>query len=344
MATPSGTPDFTLVSEDIANRLRDEPYCFDFFQAVRLLERLYPDRGAIGESNPLKNEVVRVGVNPTLAFPASQIQSLTQHEDGPPTMVVNFMGLIGPSGTLPLYYTELVASRVHARDYVMRDFFDIFHHRIVSLFYQAWQKYRFPARPQNTDAGRLSQILLDLIGLGTPGLQKRQPVIDDSLRYYSGLLAQEPHSATAFQLLLSDYFEAPVEIQQFVGGWYRVDTNAQCNLDDGAEKSRQLGRGAMVGDEIWEPQARVRIVLGPLPRAQYLDFLPTGTAYEPLRAITRLYSGDEIDFEVQLILARDETPGCELGAEGDVAPRLGLLSWAKSKPMDRDPADAILRL
>jgi type VI secretion system protein ImpH len=102
--------------------------------------------------------------------------------------------------------------------------------------------------------------------------------------------------------------------------------------------------GAVVGDEIWEPQARVRIVIGPLSLDRYLDFLPTGTAFAPLRAITRLFSGDEIDFELQLILDREATPSCELGAEGESAPQLGFLSWAKSKPLGRDPADTILEL
>ena len=186
--------------------------------------------------------------------------------------------------------------------------------------------------------------MLDLIGLGTEGLQNRQALADESLLYYAGLLAQQPRSAIALRLLLGDYFQAPVEIEQFVGAWYRLDEDAQCCFEQGPAESRQLGVGAVVGDEIWEPQARVRIVLGPLPLLRYLDFLPSGTAYAPLRAITRLFSGDEIDFEVQLILDRKEAPHCELGAEGDAAPMLGFLSWAKSKPIERDPADAILQL
>ena len=168
-------------------------------------------------------------------------------------------------------------------------------------------------------------------------MQNRQDLDDDSLLYYAGLLSQQPRSATALRLLLSDYFEAPVEIEQFVGAWYHLDEDAQCCFEQGPADTRQLGVGAVVGDEIWEPQARVRIVLGPLPLSRYLDFLPTGSAYAPLRAITRLFSGSEIDFELQLILDRREAPHCELGAEGETAPLLGFLSWAKSKPIDRDP-------
>lgn len=334
----------TTVADDVAARLREEPFCFDFFQAVRLLERMSPGRMPVGRFAHPHEEVVRFSTHPTLSFPASEIQSLNEDVPERPSMAVNFMGLTGPSGTLPLCYTELIVARILARDRTLLDFLDIFHHRAISLFYAAWLKYRFQFLLERGEADPFSQYLLDLIGLGTPGLQERLAMADESLLFYSGLIAQQPRSATALRLLLSDYFQAPVQIEQFVGAWYRLQENEQCCLEEGPADSRQLGLGAVVGDEIWEPQARARIVVGPLPLSRYLDFLPTGTAFEPLRAITRLFSGDEIDYELQLILARNETPGCELGAEGDPAPQLGWVSWAKSKPIGRDPAETILQL
>lgn len=346
MAATSGASDtaLTTVASDVAARLREEPYCFEFFQAVRLLERLQPARMPVGRFAHPDQEVVRFRTHPTLSFPASEIQSLTESEPGRSAMTVNFMGLTGAVGTLPLYYTELILGRNLARDRTLQDFFDLFHHRIISLFYRAWQKYHFQFLLERGEDDAFSQYLLDIIGLGTKGLHERQPMSDDSLLYYSGLLAQHPRSATALTQLLGDYFQVPLAIEQFVGAWYRLEVSEQCCLEEGPLDSRQLGLGAVVGDEIWEPQARVRIVLGPLPLARYLDFLPTGTAFEPLRAITRLFCGDEIDFELQLILDRQETPPCELGAEGDAAPLLGFVSWAKTKAMGRDPAEAILQL
>jgi len=346
MATSSraSDPALNLVAEDVAGSLHAEPYCFEFFQAVRLLERMYSGRRAVGEFARPAEEVVHFRANPTLSFPASEIQDLAEDDHGQLNMIVNFMGLTGPTGTLPLHYTELLVARILARDHTLKDFLDLFHHRIISLFYQAWLKYRFQFRLERGEFDAFSHYLMDLIGLGTEGLANRQALPDESLLYYAGLLAQQPRSATALRLLLSDYFQAPVEIEQFVGAWYSLEENAQCCLEQGPAQTRQLAVGTVVGDEIWEPQAKVRIVIGPLPLARYLDFLPTGTAFEPLRAITRLFSGDEIDFELQLILERNETPHCELGAEGETAPMLGFLSWAKSRPLDRDPADTILQL
>jgi type VI secretion system protein ImpH len=92
----------------------------------------------------------------------------------------------------------------------------------------------------------------------------------------------------------------------------------------------------------------VRLRLGPLTLAQYIDFLPDGSAHEPLRAITRFFAGEGLDFEVQLILKRDEVPVCELddtlSEQGRIVPQLGWSTWAKSAPMGRDPGDTILRI
>jgi type VI secretion system protein ImpH len=104
-----------------------------------------------------------------------------------------------------------------------------------------------------------------------------------------------------------------------------------------------LGGGAIVGAEIWNQQSGVRVKLGPLGLAQYLDFLPSGTAYEPVRSLAKFVTRGEIDFEIQLILKKEEVPACELGRQDNLAPRLGWTSWAKTKTLGRDANDTILR-
>jgi type VI secretion system protein ImpH len=344
VATTSRPGDPGVGESRIEELLREEPYRFEFFQAVRLLERITARREPVGRFVNPANEVVRFAAHPSIQFPASQIQELQWSGEGPPRMSVTFMGLTGPLGVLPLAYTQLVRERVQQRDTTLRDFLDIFNHRIISLFYQAWEKYRFPIAYERREQDRFSFYLLALIGLGTRGLQNRQAVHDESLLYYVGLLAQRPRSALALQLVLSDYFDAPVEIEQFAGAWHRLDRETQSCLEQGNSYSEQLGIGTVVGDEVWDQQSGVRIKLGPLRLSQYLDFLPNGTAYEPLRALVRFFSGTEFDFEVQLILKREEVPRCELGSEGEASPQLGWVTWMKSAPFPRDPCDAVLKL
>jgi type VI secretion system protein ImpH len=324
--------------------LESEPYRFAFYQAVRILERTQPGRHPVGQFFHPSREAVRFAAHPTFSFPASEIQSLERRDDHLPVMTVNFMGLIGPQGVLPLVYTGLVAERVRARDTALRDFLDIFNHRVVSFLYRAWRKYRAVVASEQGEHDAISAHVRDLIGLGTAGLQDRQSVPDQALVFYGGLLAQQPRSATVLEQLLADYFGVDVEVEQFAGAWYRLDPNTQCCLGAGILGSEQLGAGAVVGDEVWDQQSVVRIRIGPLTLERYLDFLPTGSAYQPLRDMTRLFAGNEIDFEAQLILKRREVPDCELGAEGQAAPRLGWVTWARTVQMGRDPADTILRL
>jgi len=359
VATPGGAQDLNLTPEltetlppsseaqkssEIWEMLQREPYCFDFFQAVRLLERLWPDREPVGQFVKPRREVAHFGAHPSISFPPSQLHSITAGSDRPAQMVLNFMGLTGPLGVLPQYYTEMVMARVRAKDFAIRDFFDIFNHRIISLFFQAWQKYRFTVAYERGQRDRFSHHLLDLIGLGTEGLQNRQQVQDDSLIYYAGLLAQSPRSASALRQVLADYFDVPVEIDQFAGGWFKLDEESQCCFEDGLSFSEQLGVGSVVGDEIWDQQSRVRVKLGPLTLAQYLDFLPNGTAYRPLSGLLGFFAGAEFDFEVQLVLRHGEVPLCELGAEEGAAPQLGWVTWMKSAPLERDPGDTVLQI
>ncbi len=359
----------------VENLLRTVPQEFRFFQAVRLFERLSPERSPIGRFVAPSREVLRFAAHNSFPFPASQIQTVlwplrpgelppTGRKPPPPTnipvMVVNFMGLTGPSGLLPLYYTEMLVQRLRERDRALASFLDIFNHRMISLFYQAWEKYRFTIAYERGERDRFSHHLMDLIGLGSPGLARRlarkengEPAVeDDSLLFYSGLLSLQPRSATALQQILWDYFDVPVQVEQFVGAWHRLDEPTQFQFERGNTLSEQLGIGAIVGDEIWDQQSSVRIQLGPLTLEQYRDFLPNGSGWEPLKAMTRFFARSEFDFEVQLVLAKNEVPACELGSSrlggialtDEQAPQLGWTSWVKTAPRLEDASDTILQL
>lgn len=321
----------------------DDPNSVEFFQAVRLLERMYPDRAPVGEFAPPASEVARFTVPPSISFPASEIQSLSIAGDAPSRMAVNFLGLTGPLGVLPYSYTLYVADRARARDTAMRDFLDIFHHRMVSLFYRAWEKYRFTVAHERARRDPLAAHVADLVGLGTRGLQDRLQVRDESLFFYSGLLASHRRSAVGLEQLVSDYFGVPATVEQFVGEWYPLGLGDQCALDDAAPTpSATLGRGAVVGDEVWDPQAHVRLRLGPLTRARYDEFLPGGDALARLRELVRLYADDQFDVELQLVLRADEVPRCTLGA--DAALPLGWATWMRTTASPRDADDTVFSL
>ncbi len=340
--TPVGTPPDSL--REVERDLREHPGRFEFFQAVRLMLRILGDREAGGGFPGSARDALRFQVHNSLAFPPSEIHAIDWEADIP-AMTVNFMGLTGPLGVLPRAYSELIIARNRTRDRTLAAFFDIFNHRMISLFYQAWEKYRSAVAYERDGQDRLSQYLMSLIGLGTPGLQNRLLVKDESLLFYAGLLSLQPRSAVALRHILEDYFEVPAEVEQFVGAWQPLDPANQCGLAGDGSYSGQLGVGAVVGDEIWDQQSRIRLKLGPLTQEQYLGFLPSGAAYEPLRTLTRFFCGTQLEVELQLVLERAVVPRCDLGEDSLAGPRLGWFTWMKSGgEFDRAPADTVLLL
>ncbi|HZF38091.1 MAG TPA: type VI secretion system baseplate subunit TssG, partial [Blastocatellia bacterium] len=246
-------------SPAVETLLHDEPYRFEFFQAVRLLERLMPERLPVGRVtdegqviNPGR-EVARFRTIASLAFPPSQIQGLEQAQEGEgdrqPRMEVAFMGLTGPLGVLPNHYTELLIDRLRAGDRAMHDFLDLFNHRLISFFYRAWEKYRFPvAYERRPNDDQFTSFLFSIIGLSTRGLLRRMSLRDEGLLCYGGLIAQRPHSAIAFEAIVGDYFGVKASMIQFAGQWLPLDADSVSKL---GAANNVLGVSAVAGARVW---------------------------------------------------------------------------------------------
>jgi type VI secretion system protein ImpH len=321
------------------HQIVEHGYGFEFFQAVRVLERLFPGREPIGGTSHPSREVARFGIHVSLAFPASEIHEvvISDDEDPQPAVLVNFFGLAGPSGVLPHHYTELLLERAYLKDRTLRDFLDLFNHRMISLFYRAWEKYRLPAAyERGNDA--CSAYLTNLVGFGTGGLRKRLTINDQVWLYYGGLLLQRPHCACNLEGMVRDYFGVPAEVRQFHGHWVRLGEENETRLN---KQNQQLGFNAVLGSRVWDRQSKFRLRLGPIGLAAFERLLPGGYHHTPLMEMSRLFAGLEFDFDVQLVLKAAEVPACRLRTSGTGA-RLGWSSWLKTKPFARDAADTVL--
>jgi type VI secretion system protein ImpH len=337
-------------SPAIDKLLYDEPYRFEFFQAVRLLERLMPDRlpvGRVTEEGQVtlpEREIARFRTIVSLLFPPSQVGSLERPQEGEsdrqPQMEVAFMGLTGPQGALPNHYTELLIDRLRAGDRAMYDFLDLFNHRLVSFFYRAWEKYRFPVayerRPSND---QFTSFLFSIVGLATRGLLGRMSLRDDHLLCYGGLIAQRPHSASAFKAIIGDYFGVEASIIQFAGQWLPLDAESVSKL--GASNSA-LGVNAVAGSRVWDGQSKFRLKIGPIGYKQFVAFLPVGSAFNPVMEIIKFLAGPEFDFDVQLALKAEEVPGTVLTTRARRRPMLRWNTWLKTKPFTENDTQVIL--
>ena len=318
----------------LGDRLFSEPFAFDFFQAVRVLERLAAERAGkgprslglpVGLDHAPEKEVVRFRSQPSLSFPPSPILHLRIQEDGEDTpkalplaeMMVTFMGMTGPSGVLPYHYTALLLRRIRDKDFSMRDFLDMFHHREISLFYRSFVKYRMPIAYERSklDPARKEDLvtwaLHCLTGMGTDGLRGRLQVADEAFLYYSGHFAHFPRSAVVLECILGDYFQLPIKVIQLQGQWLHLPPSEQAVMPGPANPrglNNQLGVSVVVGERVWDIQSKFRLQVGPLSYADFKRFQPNGDALKPLCQLTRCYVGPEFEFDVQLLLRAEEVP------------------------------------
>lgn len=375
------------MTRSIRDRLFDPELCceFDVFQAVVLLEQLAADAAPV-------DDLVRFKANVSLGFPPSPLAQVIPpvppdleppHApplDAPnairrryapgrvPIVVVNFFGLFGPVGALPLPYTRRVCELDKAKGNertLLRDWLDLFNHRLTALLFRAWEKYRFPVgfaryarsspAPDKPAAepDKFTQGLLSLIGLGTPALRNRlrvvpaepasqrsapQPVArvnDLALLHYAGSFARRKPSAPELAAILTDYFAVPVRVESFSGQWLYLSPEAQTTLGEAA----RLGINAVAGERVLDVGSKFRIRIGPVPYAVFEEYLPDPAPAAArksvflLSQVTRLYVGPEFDFEIRLELVGQDVPECVPGDGPGLGPRLGWNTWLKADAM-----------
>lgn len=315
--------------------LMAEGYRFDFYQAVRLLELLDRSSVPVAEGPDARKETVRFHSRVSFEFPASEVQEITPSTGPgePAAMTVNFLGLAGALGPLPTSFTELLLDRVRSRDTGMRDFLDIFNHRLVSLMYRIRKVHRLQLNNDAPEDTHIAGYLRSFLGIGLPSLEK---MLDDDaggihsreLLGYAGLLSRRPISASVLQQVLAHHFRIPVRIRQLVGAWRPLAVDQHTRIGFRLGQNQRLGSDALLGTRIWDQQGRFRIEIGPTSLARVQEFLPNGHSARPLARITRFYVGNSLDFTVRLRLKADEVPETRLGTA-----RLGWTSWLKTKPL-----------
>jgi type VI secretion system protein ImpH len=319
----------------LEDALHTEGPRFDFYQAVKLLELLHPETIPVGDGIRPDLEPVRFQSTVAQAFTGTDIASVQPdaNENGQSLMRVNFMGLAGALGPLPAPYTQMVLDRLQDGDPVSRDFLDIFNHRLISLMYRVRKTHRVGFGGEALSEDRFAGYLFALLGLGTAGLRDRQAIPDLTLLRYTGLLAQQPRSAVGLQCLLADYFKVGVEVRQFRGHWVRLDEDQWTAIGESG-RNQSLGRGALLGQRIYDVQGRLELRLGPLDLREYLDFLPIGHGFRSLTGLARFYLQETLDFELRLTLKAAEVSRFSLGSNEGA--RLGWTTFLKTQPVRED--------
>ena len=315
------------------------PWTFVFFQALRRIEGLFADKPRLGRALRPRDEPVRLSQEASVAFAPSTLSACDANDGRPPRLEQRFFGLLGANGPLPLHITEYVRERlIHNGDPTLARFLDLFHHRMALFFYRAWAEARPTVHHDRPEQDRFTAYVGSLSGHGMPGVAQRDAVPDHAKRFFVGHLARNPKNAEGLASIVEGFFRLPARVDQFVLGWLELPRDQRTVLGGEPRLSGVLGRGTVIGERVRDVQSRFRAVLGPMDLDRFCDFLPGGRSLDRLRDWVRNYVGFEFDWDVQLVLARDEVPGIRLGREG----RLGWTTWLGARQAATDADDLIL--
>jgi len=333
-------PESRRNTASLKEELFERATAFDFFQAVRLLHKLRPEREGVGRNADPEREAVRFRSDTSFVFPEGDIREIIAGEPGKPDeMVVKLIGIASPGsfGSLPTPYVEEVRRQERAlKSPAMREFFDLFNHRLVALFYRAWERSRLPVLHDLGADNAFERALFAVIGLLGPALDARMPLPQASLLSRAGLLAMAPAPASAIESVVTSVFDVPAHVAQFLPSWYAIDAPDRSRL--GTANAR-LGVDLCLGEQVLLVQSRFRVALGPVDRERFLSLLPDKQGFAALSSVVRLAAGPEFDFDVQIVLAADEVPETRLG--GDGASQLGWTTWLRTDPFTEDARAAV---
>lgn len=313
----------------------------DFFRAVRLIDAAHPDLPRTGRANSPQQECIRFAQRPELTFATSTLDRFeAATETHAPRLYVNFFGLFGPNGPLPLHLTEFARDRQrNHNDQTLVAFLNIFHHRMTALFYRAWSDNQLAVDLDRPGEQRYSHYIGSLFGVGMESLQATDAVAVWSKLYFAGRLSSQTRNVEGLEAVLYEYFTIPTEVTTFIGRWIEIPKDSHCRLGCGlGEDTGRLGLSAIVGSRVWDCQLTFRIRMGPMTLADYERMLPDGASFKRLEAWVLNYAGTQYFWDLQLVLAAKEVPSLQLGGKA----RLGWTTWLMSRAVDRDADDLIL--
>lgn len=305
-------------------RLQADPRHHDFYATLRRIDALHADRPRLGRARKAGHEALRLGQEPALEFAVAALSALERDAAALPRLRVHLFGLLGPNGPMPLHLTETTRNRLrHHDDPALLRFLDLFHHRLLSLFFRAWADQQPAVQHDRPHDDRYATWLGACAGLASAPVHGRRAgaVPAAAALHQAGLLGSRSRHAEGLAKLLAGRYGVPVHVEQHVAQWLRLEAEDRTAL--GRPGRAALGRTATAGDKRLDRQYRFRLVLGPLDRAAHTRLLPGGLAWRELCQWVRHYAGLDLRWDVQLLLRHDARPAPRLGQ----GVQLGVETW-----------------
>jgi len=271
--------------------LRQQPWRYDFFSALRLIERAYPQAPPLGCAGRLKDDPVRLGQHVSLAFEPAMVKRLSSESQVPTRLEVTFFGLTGPNAPMPLHLSEEALGRkINQQDLSLAHFLDIFHHRLLSLLYRCWSQAR--------QGDCIKGYLATLAGSRWEAAECR----------LAGEFIEQRRSEQGIRRMLLNAFGLPANVTQQVRGWLPLEAEDRARLG-----GSRFANGIILGKRVCCAQHHFHLMLQPADFTAYQRCLPGHPQFTELIHLIRRYVGETMQWMLTVQLSVHQRPALQLG-------------------------------
>ncbi|WP_028022088.1 type VI secretion system baseplate subunit TssG [Enterovibrio calviensis] len=279
---------------------------YNFYQLVELLHN-------IGELDP-EDEVstsskILFGANPGLGFAASDVSALDAVEGDRLRLETTFFGMSGAQSPLPGFFIEDILTESEETG-LRKPFLDFFNHRLLTLVYQVWRKYRYYIRFREGATDAFSAQLFALVGLADENLRGETPINWCKMLSYAGVLAGRSRSPQVVAGIIAHCFDLEdVSIRQWE--LRHVDIPEEQKMRLGMANAA-IGMNSVIGSKVGDRSGKFVICINGLTQARFRDFLPSGKEYLPLITLVEFVLREQMAFDLELGIKHDEAPPMQL--------------------------------
>jgi type VI secretion system protein ImpH len=320
--------------KSLASRVEAEPHLFD----PDVLKLVQDTLTAEQRSETLDAEIS----NPTNLFMPTRFVK-DESRAGAGRIAANYMGMVGPVPALPANYTHAAIIERKRRSSSLFDFLELFAQELRSYFVTAHRKYRLPSLFQlyrvKAD-NKITAAIYSLMGFATKRHRDALRLHEEVPLYYAGYFADQRRPAISLELMLNDFLGIPVKVHQFHLRRLAISEDEQTRLGGISLENSILGQTAIAGATCLNRTGSIRITIGPVGYAHYLALMPDRHLYGELTELIRLFCGPSINYDIQIVLKKEDIPQTRLDSNSLVG-RLGWDSWALQGHAMQDSGDTI---
>lgn len=300
-----------------------------FLAILRRIERNHPEKPPIGKSRRIRDEALRIGQDPGLAFPDSEFSATDKQRGEVPDLRAQFIGFFGPNGALPLNTTEEVMRWIDDGEDAFVRFTDIFAERFYQLFFRAWSDNHAITQFDHPKGNRFGDYVASISGTGSPAYRNHDRFPDIARLPLVSIFGGRVRSPVRLQQMLGHYFDIPVEVEEHVPSWMEFDAEDVSSLGLSAGN---LGRNSYLGARVRSVGEKIRLHLRVRTLDEYRGFLPGAESYGQLANLVFWYIGKTYEVELALALPLAEVPQAKLGESAE----LGWMAAMPGKGMKAD--------